>query len=114
MPRKPGRNKRAEAQNVRLFKRDGWKCVYCGWDGNSADRFVYLELDHLDPTLKTLDDFDPEFDDNKVTSCAYCNKKKGQYVPQGGSRAEKLEDAIKHVKSLRAAIDDWFKGNYLP
>jgi hypothetical protein len=112
MARTPGANRRAEAQNIRVFNRDGWKCVYCGWDGNSETTFVFLELDHLDPTTKTLDDFDPEFDHEKVTACIFCNRKKCSFKPSGASIEEKLADAIRYVHSLRTATNDWFRKNH--
>lgn len=112
MAKKAGANRRAEAQNIRIFNRDGWKCVYCGWDGNSETTFVFLELDHLDPATKSADDYDPEFDHEKVTACIYCNRKKGRFTPNGASRDEKLADAIRHVGTLRTAVNDWFKKNH--
>ena len=29
---KPGMDFRAGKQNARIFRRDGWQCVFCGYD----------------------------------------------------------------------------------
>lgn len=104
--------KRIDAQYARVFNRDRWKCVYCGYDGNGETKCFFLEVDHLDPTTKTEDDFDPEFDDNKVTACTYCNKKKARYQPKGVSREEKLCDAKAYLERQRQMGVDWFKRYY--
>lgn len=112
MARKPGMAVRGPAQNARVFNRDGWKCVYCGYEGNSPKTYVFLEADHLDPATKTDDDYDPEHDDEKVTACNCCNKLKGNYRPKGATREEKLADARACVQERRCKLTDWFQANY--
>ena len=50
-----------------LFARDGWKCVYCGTEGNR------LTLDHVIPRSRG----GTSVWENVVTSCAPCNHRKG-------------------------------------
>ena len=50
-----------------LFARDGWKCVYCGSEGNR------LTLDHVVPRSRG----GTSVWENVVTSCAPCNLRKG-------------------------------------
>jgi len=50
----------------KIFERDGYKCVYCGWDGSHDLRaYMLLEPDHIVPKDK---DGSPDAD-NVVTSC---------------------------------------------
>lgn len=58
-----GKTKRFE-----IFKRDGFRCQYCG--RTSAE--VVLEVDHIDPRAKGGDDDDI----NLITACFDCNRGK--------------------------------------
>jgi len=54
-----------------VFARDGWSCQYCGSKGN-------LTVDHVIPRSKGgTSDWD-----NIVASCAPCNRRKGDRLPQ--------------------------------
>jgi 5-methylcytosine-specific restriction endonuclease McrA len=55
-----------------LFARDGWECVYCGTSG------VRLTLDHVVPRSRGGD----SVWENVVTSCAPCNLRKGDRLPE--------------------------------
>jgi 5-methylcytosine-specific restriction endonuclease McrA len=55
-----------------LFARDNWRCVYCG---TSAGR---MTLDHVVPRSRGGD----SVWENVVTSCAPCNLKKGNRLPE--------------------------------
>jgi 5-methylcytosine-specific restriction endonuclease McrA len=55
-----------------LFARDGWRCVYCG---TTAGR---LTLDHVVPRSRGGD----SVWENVVTSCAPCNLRKGNRLPE--------------------------------
>jgi 5-methylcytosine-specific restriction endonuclease McrA len=55
-----------------LFARDGWSCVYCGERGGR------LTLDHVVPRSRGGKS---EWD-NVVTSCAPCNLRKGDRLPE--------------------------------
>ena len=51
----------------RVFKRDGYKCRYCGIDG------VPMTVDHL----ILWEDGGPTIEENLVTACRKCNKLRG-------------------------------------
>jgi 5-methylcytosine-specific restriction endonuclease McrA len=55
-----------------LFARDGWRCVYCG---TSSSR---LTLDHVVPRSRG----GGSVWENVVTSCAPCNTRKGDRLPE--------------------------------
>src|SRR6188768_434691 len=55
-----------------LFARDGWRCVYCG---TTSGR---LTLDHVIPRSKGGE----SIWENVVTSCAPCNLRKGNRLPE--------------------------------
>ena len=55
-----------------LFARDGWRCVYCGTSGGR------LTLDHVVPRSRGGD----SVWENVVTSCAPCNLRKGDRLPE--------------------------------
>jgi 5-methylcytosine-specific restriction endonuclease McrA len=54
-----------------LFARDGYRCVYCGHSGR-------LTLDHVVPRSRGGD----SVWENVVTSCAPCNLRKGNRLPE--------------------------------
>lgn len=64
-------NRKPLSKRVRfdVFKRDGFKCQYCGAHPPEA----ILEVDHIRPVAEGGDN-DP---DNLVTSCFSCNRGKG-------------------------------------
>ena len=55
-----------------LFARDGWRCAYCG------QRNGRLTLDHVVPRSRGGN----SAWDNVVTSCAPCNLRKGNRLPE--------------------------------
>ena len=52
-------------RRLRIFRRDGYRCVYCGGSFSAAD----LTLDHVQPRVKGGD----HSDGNLVTCCKLCN-----------------------------------------
>src|SRR6058998_2428873 len=55
-----------------LFARDGWRCMYCGTANGR------LTLDHVVPRSRGGD----SVWENVVTSCAPCNMRKGNRLPE--------------------------------
>jgi 5-methylcytosine-specific restriction endonuclease McrA len=55
-----------------VFARDGWSCVYCGVSGGR------LTLDHVVPRSRGGE----SIWENVVTSCATCNHRKGNRLPE--------------------------------
>ena len=60
-----------------LFARDGWRCMYCGTTASK------LTLDHVVPRSRGGD----SVWENVVTSCAPCNMRKGNRLPEEVSMA---------------------------
>ena len=83
----------------KIFERDGYKCIYCGWDGTRDLRaYMLLEPDHFVPKDKggSIEA------DNVVTSCHICNTMKGPQVFRS------TEDAKKELeKEYQAVNRDW-------
>jgi hypothetical protein len=52
-----------------VFQRDGFTCIYCGFDGNGFNQWRQLSVDHLRP--KSVGGTDAA--DNLVTACNFCN-----------------------------------------
>ena len=52
-----------------VFQRDGFTCVYCGFDGNGFSQWRQLTVDHLKPKSQGGADSS----ENLVTSCNFCN-----------------------------------------
>jgi hypothetical protein len=59
---------------LRVFDRDGFRCVYCG--RNPTEHGVTLEVDHVQPKSKGGSDTMENF----VTACFECNRGKGDYI----------------------------------
>jgi 5-methylcytosine-specific restriction endonuclease McrA len=56
-----------------IFARDGFRCVYCGFDGREFEGWAFLQVDHFKPrSLGGKDELE-----NLVTSCVICNVMKG-------------------------------------
>ncbi len=78
-----------------VFKRDGFRCRYCGAPATSAR----LEADHVVPKS----DGGPDEAANLVTACFDCNRGKSN-VPLDESRlarAESKEDLLDHAMQIR-------------
>jgi HNH endonuclease len=80
-----------------IFKRDGFRCVYCGAVPSDT---VLLECDHIQPVVEG----GTNEVDNLVTACGACNSGKGatplSSVPQ--SLAEKAAEVAEREAQIRA------------
>jgi len=87
-----------------VFKRDGFKCVYCGHDGRTFDGWKFLQVDHFKPRSRGgTDDLS-----NLVTACIICNNMKGaQEWPT-------MEEARREVQRWHAEMCDWWMNNVKP
>jgi len=54
---------------VEVFRRDNWRCVYCGEVFDAAD----LTVEHVQPRMRQGD----QSGGNLVTACQVCNARKG-------------------------------------
>jgi 5-methylcytosine-specific restriction endonuclease McrA len=65
----PMRDASPESLRRRIFRRDGFRCVYCG----TILPVESLTLDHVQPRMRGGD----QSEGNIVTSCQTCNAEKG-------------------------------------
>ena len=83
-----------------IFKRDGFKCQYCG---TAPSEEVILEVDHIRPVV----DGGGNEIDNLVTACSDCNRGKGSAllsnVPQS------LEEKAELVREQEAQIRAYYE-----
>ena len=88
---------------INVFKRDGFKCLYCGVKKD-------LTIDHVIPKSRGgLNTWE-----NLVTCCHKCNKKKGQKTPEEAnfvmsSKPFKPTHSYYMIKMTSGFNDDWEK-----
>ncbi len=86
-----------KTRRFRIFKRDEFKCRYCGKNSET----VILEVDHIIPVAKggTSDD------ENLITSCFDCNRGKRDTPldSPGPTEGDRLRIAQTHRETLAAA-----------
>lgn len=85
-----------------VFKRDGFKCMYCGKVPPSA----VLEVDHITPVCKG----GKNRMDNLVTACFECNRGKAgvelSVVPESlAEKAARIKESESQLKAFRRIID---------
>lgn len=86
------------SQKMRIFRRDGFKCTYCGVDASQDFNTWYyanLNVDHIDPTGGNEDS-------NLTTACRTCNLLKWKHPCKNLNEAKELVDR-KRKESL-----EWF------
>lgn len=80
---------------MKVFKRDHFKCQYCGLDGlHHFENWLILTIDHVHPHARG----GARIMENLVTACQPCNLIKGKHV------FPSREDAKKFVLEKR---DEW-------
>lgn len=65
----------ARPDDEQVFRNDGFKCVYCDFDGSSFEAWVFLVVDHFKPRSKG----GSNQLENLKTACVSCNTMKGDY-----------------------------------
>lgn len=78
---------------ARVFARDHFCCVYCGFDGSTFERWRYLAVDHFIPQSRGGSNDET----NLKTACIDCNSMKASF------RFETVEEA-------RQKIAEWIAG----
>jgi 5-methylcytosine-specific restriction endonuclease McrA len=67
----------SRADAMKIFRRDHFKCQYCGLDGLARfENWLVLTVDHLHPAARG----GSRRMDNLVTACQPCNRLKGKHV----------------------------------
>lgn len=78
---------------MKVFKRDHFKCQYCGLDGlRNFENWLILTIDHVHPLARG----GPRTMDNLVTACQPCNVLKGQRVFASRETAKEYVLARRH------------------
>jgi HNH endonuclease len=93
-----------DAVALKVHERCGFKCVYCGFDGQSPETFGYLTVDHLVPrTWGGMDNLG-----NLFTACRQCNHYKRH------NRFPSIPDAKLWLRLYRThCTDPWFHAHVL-
>lgn len=95
---------RDASRRERIFRRDGYRCLYCGIAGPDVE----LTLDHVEPRVKGGD----TSPGNLVTCCRRCNALKGGQpawaflATRDDLRTHFLENATAVWPRLRRAIEE--------
>lgn len=85
----------AREDAMKVFKRDHFKCQYCGLDGlQSFENWIILTIDHVHPHARG----GARSMENLVTACQPCNLIKGK------REYKSFEDAKKFVLAKR---EEW-------
>ena len=72
-----------------VFKKDGFRCVYCGHDGRTFEGWKFLVVDHFKPRTKG----GGKDLSNLNTACLICNLMKGaQEWPSLDEAKEDIEE----------------------
>lgn len=80
-----------------IFKRDSFKCQYCG---RSAPDII-LEVDHINPIANGGDD-DPT---NLITSCFDCNRGKGKKLLSDNDMISKQREQLEELNIRREQLE---------
>ena len=87
-----------------IFQRDGFRCVYCDYDGSSFEGWTFLIVDHFKPRSRGGSD-EP---DNLQTYCIICNQMKGATVYQS------LEEARNVLGGYRKGMQEYWGTHVRP
>jgi len=100
----PAGIRRMESRRERIFRRDAYRCVYCG----NEFRAEQLTLDHVQPRVRGGD----SSDGNLVTCCASCNEAKAgepawSYLARHDDVRERFLANARHIwPRIRRSIEE--------
>jgi hypothetical protein len=102
-----------------VLKRDGFQCVYCGFDGSQTfSGWLCLSVDHLLPEEHPLRD-ETEY---KAAACRFCNEADNQYFVkahergitfEGKTREELIAQRKPYVLKTRDSYLEFWRANVL-
>src|ERR1019366_3703579 len=85
--------------------KDRCTCSYCPLsDEGNFDVWINMGIDHIVPIRGQ----DYDNDDNKTVACPKYNTLKGDYVPHGTNRHERIADAKQYVQKKREVWQQQF------
>ena len=96
---------------AKVYQRDRWTCVYCGFDGRSFDSWMQLTLDHVVPQHIKKD----HSEENLVACCTACNSitSRMTFKPDD-SKAKIIKAKRERVRERRKWYLDRWKELVLP
>jgi len=98
MPEIPNERKTIPKQvRFEVFKRDSFKCQYCG----RAAPDVILQVDHIHPVARGGDDAIT----NLITSCVDCNSGKSDRVLSDRTVISKVRDQLQELQERREQLE---------
>jgi len=100
-----GRKGISKKVRFEVFKRDSFRCVYCG----SAASEVFLVVDHVEPVAKG----GPNDIMNLVSSCESCNAGKGDRILSDASviaKRRKQSEMLAERREQALAVLEWQRG----
>ncbi len=87
-----------EEVELEVFKRDNFTCQYCGFVGDTFEKWVFLQTDHFVPKSKGgSDDVN-----NLITSCISCNMMKQ------AMSFDTIEEARKAIQKWRGEMRSYY------
>jgi 5-methylcytosine-specific restriction endonuclease McrA len=113
LPETPNPNKKlvnalAYRDGLPIFRRDGFQCQYCGFDGSAFEGYFFLTVDHVVPQKQK-----PHWRflmDNMVTACRFCAGLKNRTRV---TNADNIRAAFVEKKQLilgrRAELEQFWK-----
>jgi hypothetical protein len=90
-----------------IHRRDGFRCVYCGWDGSVWPNWLFLCQDHLRPVGHPQRN-DPAY---IVTACQFCNYACNRQWFEGDSPEQVVERRREAVLVVREAYREFWQSN---
>lgn len=84
-----------------IFRRDGFRCVYCDFDGSDFLGWTFLVIDHFKPRSLGGGN-EPE---NLRTACVICNQMKG------ASLYSDLEEARRVLGGYRKGMHEYWQSH---
>jgi 5-methylcytosine-specific restriction endonuclease McrA len=90
-----------------IYIRDKLICVYCGFRGNSFEKWMQLSIDHIKPLQHGGTD-----DDSNLTVCCHsCNSITSKYQPTDNATVDKMiVEKRKLVFNHRETVlNNWLK-----
>jgi hypothetical protein len=88
-------------------QRDGFRCIYCGWDGSTWPNWLYLCQDHLRPKAHPQRN-DPAY---IVTACQFCNFACNRQSFEGESPEEIVAAKKEAIERVRESYRDFWEAN---
>jgi 5-methylcytosine-specific restriction endonuclease McrA len=83
------------SRDAKIFRRDNFTCQYCGYRGDTFEKWRYLSVDHFKAKCRGGNDSD----DNLITACMDCN-------------FMKCDTDFATLEEAKAQIAQWVKGEH--